>query len=120
MVHGKGLFKTGYELAKSSGAFVSGRDFIQRNFPPGYRDPALKLVRAFEQAATGAGLYQIVTEFGNAIQKPQKQFPPTGPFDQTRSRSSGRYSWRRRHYNNTDKRCRCPSRYKRRGGRNWR
>ncbi len=59
-----GLARLG-ELAKSTGAFASGRSYVQRYFPPGYRDPALKVIRAFEQAATGAGLYQIYQELAN-------------------------------------------------------
>ncbi len=57
--------KIAITLAQRTGAFASGRSYIQRYFPPGYREPALKLVKAFEQAATGAGLYQVVSTIYN-------------------------------------------------------
>ncbi len=117
MVQESGIGKTLVELGKSSGAFASGRDFIQRNFPPGYRDPALKLVRAFEQAATGAGLYQIVTEFNNAIFQAQNGAPPYTQY-QTYNRPSRRNTRGHRYNNRFGKRCRCPSTRKRFRSRN--
>ncbi len=105
MVYGRGIGRTAIEIAKASGAFVSGRDFIMRNAPPGYREPALKLFRAFEQAATGAGLYQIVSEFNNAIFQAQngKQTAPS-QYTKTHFRQS---RYRTSRYRAKQKYCNC-------------
>ncbi len=107
MVHGYGIRQTAYQLLKSSGAFVSGRDFIQRNVPPGYRDPALKLFRAFEQAAGGAGLYQIINEFnsqGNQAINDGSIQQTSNKFSQARDRRGRRSSYERKY---PRKYCKC-------------
>ncbi len=100
MVHAKSVLKTGYELAKATGAFASGRDFIQRNVPPGYRDPALRVFKAFEQAAGGAGLYTIYQSL-IADDSPGNYAVP--PFQRTRYETSASNKARYRRA-----RCRCP------------
>ncbi len=94
------------KLAQTAGAFASGRAYVQRYFPPGYREPAIKLVKAFEQAATGAGLYQVVntflnddgTEGGNGF-SPRKKYNPR-PKYQTRGRfKRGTNRYRKRQCN---------------------
>ncbi len=47
------------KLVQAAGGFASGRAYVECYFPPGYRGPAIKVIKAFEQAATGAGLYQV-------------------------------------------------------------
>ncbi len=101
----RSAIRLGVQLARSTGAFVSGRDFIQRNVPPRYRPQTLRVFKAFEQAATGAGLYKVyqtllASEDGlgnDAISKfPQKQ-PKTYKSNKTRYRSARRFG------------CRCPT-----------
>jgi len=92
--------KIAVTLAQRTGAFASGRSYIQRYFPPGYREPALKLVRAFEQAATGAGLFQVYNTFMSADDSPGNgSSPPRTGYearksDKTRSRYPERISGR--------------------------
>ncbi len=101
--------KLAVRLAQTTGAFASGRAYIQRYFPPGYREPATKLVTAFEQAAAGAGLYQVYqtflsddgTDHGNGF--PQKKFNVPNKFNQTRS---GRFR-RTNKYPKRFKNCKC-------------
>ncbi len=103
MVYGRTFGRIAVEAARRTGSFASGRSYIQRYFPPGYREPALKLVRAFEQAATGAGLYQIVTEFNNALQAPQQGYvPQANPQYKTRS---GPARWSRSGYKDFRRTC---------------
>ncbi len=101
------------KLAQTAGAFASGRSYVQRYFPPGYREHATKLITAFEQAALGAGLYQVYNTFmnddgttnPNAIPK-KVPFRNPGTFNKTRDRqrryTSGNRSSKRRPH-----RCNC-------------
>ncbi len=113
-MYGRTFGRVAVEAARRAGAFASGRSYIQKYFPPGYREPAIKLITAFEQAATGAGLYQIYQSFidddgtGN-VDAPFSQ-PSSGKFKKTYNRyprrSRGRYSGKQRFGPN--RRCSCP------------
>ncbi len=102
------------KLAQTAGAFASGRAYVQRYFPPGYREPATKLITAFEQAALGAGLYQVYNNFINNDGAEQGDaFPPKirkipSKFNKTRP-GRGRSGYRRNRYSRSN-RCRCPKR----------
>ncbi len=100
MAHIGIAFRQLVKLGQSTGAFISGRDFIQRNVPPRYRDTTLKVFKSFEQAATGAGLYKVYETLiaedspGNpsaVFQKKQYVNKTRKPY-QTRLRRAGRYS----------------------------
>ncbi len=58
-LYGRTAGRIALETLRRTGSFASGRSYVQKYFPPGYREPATKLIKAFEQAAGGAGLYQI-------------------------------------------------------------
>ncbi len=120
MVYGRGYIQGAVKLAQTAGAFASGRSYIQRYFPPGYREPATKLVTAFEQAAAGAGLYQIITSWStdNAVQKTQQPNAPS-PFDQTYRRQPTGSSGKRKTGRYIGGKCRCsyPRKPKRSGNR---
>ncbi len=112
-LYGRTFGRIAVEAVRRTGSFASGRSYIQKYFPPGYREPATKLIKAFEQAAGGAGLYQVYQTFiaedtpGNRGQIQQK--PPTRKPYKTRFRRTGRigsrYSTKRKSY----QKCRCPS-----------
>ncbi len=105
--------KLAVKLAQTTGAFASGRSYVQRYFPPGYREPATKLLRAFEQAATGAGLYQVTSTLfsddGTGNPSGFQKAPKHVPYSQRQAyRGRGRNSDRRKqkHCSST-KYCRC-------------
>ncbi len=110
--------KLAIKLAQTTGAFASGRSYVQRYFPPGYRQPATKLINAFEQAALGAGLYQVASTLLNddgtpssdyAIQKRAQQ-KPYKQYKTYRGRYKSKYS---RSYNKRSN-CDCRRKYRRR------
>ncbi len=57
--------KTAIEFGRRTGGLASGESFIRKYAPPRQRKSLVKVVRAFEQAATGAGLYQIYQELNS-------------------------------------------------------
>ncbi len=59
------LVKTAIEFGRRTGGLASGESFIRRYAPPRQRKSLVKVVRAFEQAAGGAGLYQIYQELNS-------------------------------------------------------
>ncbi len=108
--------KLAVKLAQTTGAFASGRAYVQRYFPPGYREPATKLITAFEQAALGAGLYQVgstlFSDDGTGIPSGFQKTPKHVPYSQRKTRGGrGRNSNRRfqKHCSST-KYCRCTPR----------
>ncbi len=113
-LYGRTFGKIAVEAVRRTGAFASGRSYIQRYFPPGYREPATKLVRAFEQAATGAGLYQVTQSLfapdspGNDSGIPQKKhvYQTRSPY-KTRGGFSRRFSSSNRTRCKSSKGCRC-------------
>ncbi len=124
MVRGTQAIKTLLELGKSTGAFVSGRDFIMRNVPPRQRESALRLFKAFEQAAGGAALYTVVSDwFDDGVDEdgPTKLQTPYQQY-QTRDRyfgsTSGRYTKSNRNYRRA--KCVCNHRHKRSSNRKQR
>ncbi len=117
-VYGRTFGRLAVEAARRTGSFASGRSYIQKYFPPGYREPAIKVVKAFEQAATGAGLYQIIQTFisddtpGNSAPFQQTQ---TNKQNKTRIRRTERSGRRKstKFYSNKGCRCPRPSKYNR-------
>ncbi len=59
------IIKTAIEYGKRTGAIASGESFVRKYAPPGQRDRLVRLTKAFEQAAGGAGLYQVLETFMN-------------------------------------------------------
>ncbi len=121
MVRYGSAVKAAIEFGRRSGALASGESFVRKYAPPGQRDSLVKVIRAFEQAATGAGLYTIINSFmgdeitpGNA---PQVPFNGSSPYskDKTRSGSAKRSSGRYNKYRRSNRNCRCPrsGKYKR-------
>ncbi len=114
---GKTLIRLGTEYAKRSGSFVSGKSTIIRYVPPPYREPTLKLFKAFEQAATGAGLYSIYDELtGNNAQTLQQR--PKKPYKQYKKRFGSFRNNGSRYKYQTDEYCRscrrrCPGKHNR-------
>ncbi len=87
------LIKTAIEFGKRSGALASGQSFIRKYAPPGQRDRLIRVSKAFEQAAGGAGLYQVyqtlMSDDGTDIPHglpPKRQFYASRPAYKTRSR----------------------------------
>ncbi len=111
--------KLAVEAVRRSGSFASGRSYVQRYFPPGYREPAIKVIKAFEQAAAGAGLYQIYQELNtnqaldypdgaqNGLQAPNKQYKTRSRF---KRKPSSRYGFNNNYCKRCKKQCRGHSR----------
>ncbi len=107
----KTLIKIGATQAQRAGAFVSGKSFIYRNVPPPYRGPALRIFRAFEQAATGAGIYSIYDELSNGFQSGIPQRPKRSNQQYKKYSRNFKYSRGQYKYQNSTSRCRCRKRY---------
>ncbi len=92
--------------------------FIRKYVPPNYRGKATRIARYGEIATTGGVIYDVISEIGNALQKPQQNAP--GQQYQTYNRQSRRTRSGYKNRYNPDKRCRCPKHFNTKRSRYWR